>query len=130
MKNKIGKYQIVDFTTLLIPEREKATFEFEMNGETQTFSLLFLRDEKVPKDEGQDKEETRTPSIEFSGTENELDLVFKNWDSPFGMHNDEPMEVGSGEDGTTVYILSNITRIGHIYRAEIQTMLAGGGRDD
>lgn len=119
MTIKVNGNEVINFSSLLVPETESALLEFEHDGDQQRFSLNFEIEEPENEKEG------KTRSLRFAGEENYLSLTFVNWDSPIGVSTGKPIEVGETEKGELIYILANVAKLGGLYRVDIQTMLGG-----
>lgn len=102
----IGNKKLVFSQSLLIEKNEKTSleikdFNFKIN--------IFFEDEH---------EESQ---IKFKKVQDhELDIIFKKWNSKFGIALQEPAVIARAEDGEELKFLALNVRVGNINKLEIQ----------
>lgn len=117
MKTIVNGNEVISFASMLLPEGQQGIVEFIHEGDVQRFSIEFKTDKSLIDDE------TNTRQLRFQGEENQLSIVFVNWDSPLGIANSEAIEVGVTDQGRPIFILAYASKAGSVYRVDLQTMV-------
>ena len=123
----IGNYEVVFSQHLLVPKGQ-TVFIDQDDGMGNDFKVrLKFEEEEKPEDE----EDNRKPKFRSEADNDCGVLIFTNWNRQLGSSIQEPIPFAMMDSGRELSILANIAFSGHLYRANIQFMLAlEGGKDE
>jgi len=116
MNRKIGAYSVLAPERLIIPEGESASVDIMNGTETIPLRLSFVNDES-------EKKET---SITVKGHGRYADLIFKNWNSPFGQCTNKPIKIGTTDQDEPLSIMASCMNAGGTRIVDLQVMIGGG----
>ncbi|MDA3838636.1 MAG: hypothetical protein PF574_06610 [Candidatus Delongbacteria bacterium] len=111
----IGDKKVVHTASLIIPENEKASFDFSV-GNWEINLQVFC---KIDKDEA--KQGILAVEI-IDGIPN---MILTNWLNSLGMATIEPVEFGTTDSGNKLYTMISQWYIGGVNKIDIQFLLGG-----
>ena len=111
MALRIGNKEIIKQETLLIPQNEQATIPLSFGGSDVTVGVSFLDD-----DSGK-------PDIKFSNNNNQMNLIFVNWNNTIGISTQVPIDIAQNEHGHGLSIMAASWRVGQANKIDLQFMV-------
>lgn len=111
---KIGKGVVVHTATLIVPEHEDAWVEFQLRTWSVRINVVFEDDAASLESQSP----VATVSIEGRGDHGRM--VLRNWRNPLSTSTTTPIEVGTTDELTKLYVMLWHTRVGAINRVDLQ----------
>ncbi len=106
---KVGKWTVIQFISIIIPENQKAEIDFKIYNWKITAIIEFVNNEKI-------QQMTIVPDKPNPR------IIFENWNSHLGITLPDPIEFGTFR-GKKVYMLPATYKIGTTIKLDIQMMV-------
>lgn len=112
MTTHIGSKQVVHFSSLIVPDGEAATIEFNIGAWNLNFNVSFSKDESV---EG--------ASLSIEEMNGKSYMKFANWTGTLGTATQKPFVIGKTNQGHELSIMITHWLVGDVNKVDIQFMI-------